>query len=88
MLSGLKPLPPRPRRCEFDYGIGFEMGRKGRARAVCASDSVYTPKGRTLGYGSTWKRGGFVCTSKQVGLRCRNLVGHGFFESRGRSYRF
>jgi hypothetical protein len=41
-----------------------------------------------LRYGAKWSRGGFTCTSKQIGLRCRNRGGHGFFLSRAHSYRF
>jgi uncharacterized protein DUF6636 len=86
--SGVKPLPPKPASCEFDWGAGFTLGRRGRARISCISDSVYDASARVLRYGTTWRRDGFTCLSRVVGLRCRNLSGHGFFLSRQRSYRF
>ena len=38
--------------------------------------------GRVLGYGTSWARDGFRCTSRAVGLTCTNTRGHGFFLSR------
>jgi hypothetical protein len=86
--SGLKPLPPRPASCEFDWGAGFIMGRRGRAHVSCVSDSVHSPSARVLRYGTTWRRDGFVCRSSRAGLRCRNAAGHGFFLSRQHSFAF
>jgi uncharacterized protein DUF6636 len=88
ILSGVKPLPPKPASCKFDWGAGFTLGRRGRARISCVSDSVYDASARVLRYGTTWRRDGFTCVSRVVGLRCRNAGGHGFFLSRQRSYRF
>jgi len=64
------------------------MGVTGRAHVTCHGDTAIDPRSRALRYGSAWKKSGFVCTSKRVGLRCRNRSGHGFFLSRGHSYRF
>ncbi len=64
------------------------MEPTGRARQVCASDTVIDPNGQKLAYGSTWRRGGFTCSSLKVGLQCKNRSGHGFFLSRGNSYTF
>jgi hypothetical protein len=88
ILSGVRPLPPKPPSCDFDWGAGFQMKRTGRARILCVSDSVVTSSAKVLRYGQTWSRGGFTCTSRVTGLRCRNLERHGFFLSRRRSYRF
>jgi hypothetical protein len=63
ILSGVKPLPPRPRSCDFDWGAGFDLTRAGRARILCVSDSVVTNSARVLPYGQTWSRGGFTCIS-------------------------
>ncbi|MDP9492222.1 MAG: hypothetical protein M3P42_08520, partial [Actinomycetota bacterium] len=30
--GGVKPLPPRPRSCGFDWGVGIQMQNRGRAR--------------------------------------------------------
>ena len=86
--SGVKPLPPKPASCDFDWGAGFTLGRRSRARISCVSDSVYNASARVLRYGTTWRRDGFTCTSRVAGLRCRNATGHGFFLSRQRSFRF
>ena len=88
ILSGVKPLPPRPRSCDFDWGAGFDLTRSGRARILCVSDSVVANSARVLRYGQTWSRGGFTCTSRAIGLRCRSVSGRGFFLSRQRSFRF
>jgi len=89
VLSGLKPRPPRPAGCRGDYGQGFELAARGRARVVCANDGVFSPSSRPVPYGWTWRRGGFSCLVRKIGLRCTNRnAGHGFFLSRQRSYRF
>jgi hypothetical protein len=88
ILSGVRPLPPKPRSCDFDWGAGFDLRRTGPARILCVSDSVVTSSARVLRYGQTWSRGGFTCVSRAVGLRCRNVSGRGFFLSRQRSSRF
>jgi hypothetical protein len=85
IISGLRPKPRRA--CELDL-TGFGMAPKGRSSAVCAGDTAVDRHARALRYGSKWSRGGFTCTSRRTGLRCRNLSGHGFFLSRARSYRF
>jgi hypothetical protein len=86
--SGLKPLPPKPASCEFDWGAGYIMDRRGRVHVSCVSDTVHSPSARVLRYGTTWRRDGFVCVSRRTGLRCRNASGHGFFLSRAHSYAF
>ena len=86
ILSGLKPTPPR-RGCDLDQ-TGYELGPRGRATIVCAGDTVVNTRARALRYGKKWSRGGLTCTSKRIGLRCRNRSGHGFFLSRAHSYRF
>jgi len=88
ILSGLKPKPARPRGCTLDWTFGFQMNRTGRARTVCAGDSAVDRHAKVLRYGHKWSAGGFSCTSRRAGLRCRNRSGHGFFLSRTRSFRF
>ena len=83
--TGLKPRPRKPASCELDYGSGYAMSDTGRAAVVCAGDTVLR-QGFVLRYGTTWRSGGFVCSSKVAGLRCTNRAGRGFFLSRGRSY--
>jgi hypothetical protein len=86
--SGVKPLPPKPRTCDFDWGAGYQMGRLGRARVLCISDTIAVQGAPVLKYGRRWSRGGFTCVSRAVGLRCTNRAGHGFFLSRQHSYAF
>jgi len=90
ILSGLKPKPPRPSSCPdyVEWGYGYSMGKTGKASAVCAGDTAVVPDAKVLGYGRSWSRNGFSCTSLERGLRCRNASGHGFFLSRQRSYKF
>jgi hypothetical protein len=88
ILSGLKPKPPRPKGCNLDWTFGFQLNATGRARTVCAGDTSVNKRARVLGNGQRWARGGFRCTSRLAGLHCRNRSGHGFFLSRGHSFRF
>jgi hypothetical protein len=86
--GGIKPLPPKPKNCPFDWGQGFALGPKGKAAVVCAGDTALNRSPHVLRYGSSWRHGAFTCVSKRVGLRCWNSLRHGFFLSLQRSYRF
>ncbi len=86
--TGLRPRPPRPRACDLDWGDSYSLGRTGRATVTCHGDTAILLRSRVLAYGSSWTRGGFTCTSRLRGLRCRNASDHGFFLSRSHSYRF
>jgi uncharacterized protein DUF6636 len=88
ILSGLKPRPAKPHGCELDWGFGYALSPTGRAQTVCAGDTAVDRRARVLRYGQRWSRSGFTCVSSFAGLRCTNRSGHGFFLSRGRSYRF
>ena len=88
ILSGLKPAPRKPPGCQNDWTFGYQVDATGRARKVCAGDSVYSARARVIRYGTTWRSGPFTCKSRRLGLRCRNRSGHGFFLSRQHSYRF
>jgi hypothetical protein len=83
--TGIKPAPKKPASCQLDYGSGYSMGDTGRAKGVCAGDTVLH-QGKVLAYGKTWRNGGFTCASKTTGLRCTNRSGHGFFLSKAHSY--
>jgi hypothetical protein len=86
--SDIKPLPPRPRACNADWGAGYAMRQTGRPYVLCISDTIYDAKARVFPYGTTWRGGAFSCSSKTTGLRCTNRSGHGFFLSRERSFAF
>jgi Family of unknown function (DUF6636) len=88
ILSGLKPVPRKPPGCQNDWQFGYQVGPTGRARKVCAGDSVFSRGARVIRYGTTWRSGPFACKSSRSGLRCRNQSGRGFFLSRQHSYRF
>ena len=86
--SGLKPAPAKPKNCTLDWGDSYELAPTGRTRLTCHGDTAIDPTSRILRYGTRWSRGGFTCTSRKAGLRCSNRGGHGFYLSRGHSYRF
>ena len=87
--SKVRPLPPRPSSCgDAAWGEGYSMRRTGRAYVLCISDTIYDPKAKVLQYGTTWRGGGFTCSSSAKGLRCTNQSAHGFFLSREHSYAF
>jgi ribosomal protein L34E len=86
--SGVKPLPPKPRSCEFDWGGGFFLSPAGPARILCISDTIQVRNPPVLAYGHTWHGGPFTCLSQAVGLRCSNRAGYGFFLSAQHSYAF
>jgi uncharacterized protein DUF6636 len=75
---------PKPKGCQFGYGTSFGVDARGRARALCVSDSVFDPHAAVLSYGSTRKFGPFTCASKTTGLTCSNRAGHGFTLNRTR----
>lgn len=74
----------KPSECDLDYGHAYAMNRRGRARTLCAGDTVVNPNAPVLRYGKTKRIGGFTCKSKRSGLRCKNRSGHGWFLSRAR----
>jgi hypothetical protein len=76
--------PPKPRSCKYDWGNAFWLGRRGRPRRLCVSDTVLGSR-HVLGYEKTARLGRRIaCTSRRSGLTCRNRDGHGFFLSRER----
>jgi hypothetical protein len=85
ILSVVKPPPAG--LCQLDW-TGFSMTAISPARPTCAGDTVYSRAAPVVSYGGTWKRGGFTCTVRRVGLRCKNTAGRGFFMSRKRSFAF
>src|SRR5262249_54301678 len=71
------PVPPKPKSCEFDYGGGLSLNKKGKGYYNCVSDTVLG-MGKVLPYGRTRSLGRFRCTSKKSGMRCVNRRnGHG-----------
>lgn len=89
ITSGLRPLPPRPRRCgDAVWGRAVLMTRAGAARRICISDTIREPSAPVLAYGRTWRAGGFTCVSRTTGVRCENRAGHGWRLSRERSILF
>ncbi len=66
---------------------GFELTVTGKGAVTCSSGILYNPGTQrpsyvTLAYGRTWRQGAFTCTSRTIGLTCRNRAGHGLFISR------
>jgi hypothetical protein len=66
---------------------GFELRATGNSGITCSGGILYnsatqTPHYPLLPYGTTWRQGGFTCTSAVTGITCRNRAGHGLFVSR------
>jgi hypothetical protein len=74
--------PKRPKSCELDYGSAFGLSATGRAKRLCAGDTVLNPKAKVLAYNKTRHLGPFTCTSRVTGLRCATKAHHGFVLSR------
>jgi hypothetical protein len=75
ILSGLQPEPSQP--CELDW-TGVVLDGEAAAQPECAGDTVFDHSAPVLAYGETWSRESLTCVSRQSGLECRNVVGHGF----------
>jgi hypothetical protein len=74
--------PKRPQACELDYGSAFGLSATGRAKRLCAGDTVLNPKAKVLAYNKSRRLGPFTCTARTSGLRCTTKAGHGFVLSR------
>jgi hypothetical protein len=80
--------PPKPRSCDFDWGNAVGVGKNGKGRFLCVSDTTLGA-GDELAYGDSIRRGRFRCKSLQSGMRCVNKRnGHGFKLSRQRARLF
>ncbi len=66
--SGLRPPPPRPGRCDLDWGDSVSLGRTGRTKLVCHGDTALLPSAPVLAHGKTRTRGPLSCTSRPAGL--------------------
>lgn len=75
--------PPRPNRCQLDFGRSLEVGvGDRRAQFVCVGDTVLGA-GKILRYRTSSEVGKFGCTSRKSGMFCYNLeTRHGFMISR------
>jgi hypothetical protein len=78
----------RPQSCDLDYGSAFGLGATGKAKRLCAGDTVLDPKAKVLAYGRSRTLGPFTCTSRTSGLRCATHAGHGFELSRAKQRLF
>ncbi len=82
IVSRLSPMPPQPDSCNLDWGNGLVLRKVGKAKVLCAGDTAYSPNYKTLAYGETWSKSGFICKSRTDGLTCTNPKGNGFFLNR------
>ena len=88
VASGLIPPAPKPAggcRVVDPASDRVRLNPTGRTYGFCSGDvGVLAEQGRapTLGYGQTWRRSSYRCTSASAGLTCENGSGHGFFLSR------
>ena len=75
--------PPKPARCDLDWGQGLAVSGAGKPQIVCAGDTTLDPSSPVLAYGQRNKTGPVQCESSQAGITCANSqTGHGFFLSR------
>lgn len=89
IATGLKPRPKRPKGCvNLNWGDSYTMNVHGRVIVTCHGDTAIIKGSKVIAYGKTWSRGGFECWSRKSGLTCKNASHHGWFLSRGHSYRF
>jgi hypothetical protein len=65
-------LPPQPADCNLDWGNAFGMSVTGASIRVCHGDTIKHGKHPVLGYGKTWLKDGYSCTSKKTGVTCIN----------------
>ncbi|HLO86709.1 MAG TPA: DUF6636 domain-containing protein [Nostocaceae cyanobacterium] len=65
-------LPTKPKDCPLDWGNAFAMNLTGKPSRICHGDTIYNPEHPVLKYGQTWRKNGFVCTSKTTGVTCTN----------------
>ena len=73
-----RPVRPKPRDCELDWGSNFSIARTGHTQMGCVGDSLASPDSRVLPYGQTLRGNGWQCTSRTSGMTCTNSQNHGF----------
>jgi uncharacterized protein DUF6636 len=70
------PLPPRPDRCEFDWGSAFSIAQEDQTgHRLCVSDSVASDRWEVLGYGAVWQQLGLTCLLSKRGSRASTQSG-------------
>jgi len=75
--------PPRPDRCEGEWGNRFELQQDTPATLVCSSDTLRGSDMPTLSYGSAWSVNPLSCDSEPSGMTCTDRgTGHYFRVSR------
>lgn len=85
-LSKMRKL--KPASCTDNWGQVFELGRTGKSRMACYTDTPYSQKPKTLAYGQMVKSEGWHCTSLVQGMKCVNKQGNGFELSREKQILF
>jgi hypothetical protein len=71
------------RRCSVGDWHGWTLTPRLRPLLFCpAGATADHPQYRTLDYGKERQLGQFVCSSRTIGVTCRNRAGHGLFVSR------
>lgn len=72
IIENTAKLPPQPKDCNLDWGNAFTMNITGAAQRACHGDTIVADTNPVLGYGKTWRKGGFTCESKTTELICTN----------------
>jgi hypothetical protein len=77
VLQRMGGAGPRPPGCLTQWGHAFAVARHGRARVLCAGDTL-AGEWPVLPEGIVWQRLGVFCEWQPPVLRCINQDGHGF----------
>jgi hypothetical protein len=87
MAENTAKLPPQPKDCNLDWGNAFGMSLTGTASRICHGDTI-AGNHPVLGYGKTWRKNGFTCTSRTTGLTCTNRNKRGWEISKAKQRLF
>jgi hypothetical protein len=71
--------PPRPDRCEGNWGDRITLNQGAPPTLVCSSDSLRSSDLPTLSFGSAWPVNPISCVSEPTGIACTDAgTGHYF----------
>lgn len=75
--------PPRPERCEQEWGDRIELQQGTPPVFICASDTLRANNLPILPYGNAWSMNPLTCASAPAGMTCTDAsTGHFFRISR------
>ncbi len=85
VLNPDRPLRPRPKDCDLEWGHRFSLSESGLPTMECTGDTLRSQRNHILKVGDTVDAGnGLTCKVNRAGLSCQNSEAHGFFLARGK----